>query len=111
MYSGQSDERLLRQQELHATIQKAKDELATFYPSKPFLAELEEELAEMEAEDNFESKIDKLGELAATALNLLIVKGEGEIVVKGGSQIELHTIDGHLTYDPDSDEWFYTGAA
>src|SRR6186713_184222 len=106
-----SDERFARMTELNGIIAKAEKELESFEPSKSYLAELEETLNEMEADDDLESKIDQLGELVARSLNLLMDKGEGEVVVKAQSQVELHTSEGHLTYDPNNDEWYYTGGS
>lgn len=106
-----SDERFARRMELHGVITKAKEELKSFEPSKHYLVELEEMLDEMEADGDLESKIDRLGELVARSLNLLMDKGEGEVVIKAQSQIELHTNEGHLTFDPDNDDWYFTGSA
>lgn len=106
--SVNNDERAL---ELHAIIGKAERELQSLEPRRSFLEKLEEELhdfdARRESGNDYESIGISLANTLVDALNILNERLQGNVRMHQES-LTISTDVGTMTYDVDSEEWYFT---
>lgn len=96
--------------QLHATIHRAKQELAEFEPKMPVLMKLQKELEEMEddwAKNGFnDDNIGKLADIVVLGLNMLNSMADANVMADSGVVTIATDENTRIEFDPDREEWY-----